>query len=324
MVRIVLIRHSKSCANHVRHLAGTEDRAHPLVHMSQRIRDPALSTVGERMARAYGPQLHAKLVALGFDIDGAILGSSHLRRAKQTAALLFPGRATTTFPHFTEHGALPENTPARMGYRTPDWDAFIRHLSQKRDHDYVIVGHGSFLRSQAWPAVTGRQRRRRFGNLDGFIVEGNITPTGKLSVSKVTEIPYTGEVQPHGPDRCVLPTKVTTLTRKMRRQQKKSRKQKQHQRKQTRRQRGGYVGMPLAFFKDGAQMVGTRGYETGVGLGASTDAWAREPIQQTGGAKQRGGFPAGVVMPFVTNGMRYVPSLVPYMAYKTWKNSRRH
>lgn len=331
-VRIALIRHSKSCANHVRHLAGTEDREHPLVAASQRLRDPPLSAIGQRMARAYGPLLRDRLADAGFNIDNATIGSSHLRRAKQTAALLFPGRTTTTFPHFTEHGAIPENTPAGMRYRTPDWDAFIAHLSRhgdrgtprqgvmrgqtvSPDHEYVIIGHGSFLRSQAWPSVTGKQREKRFGNLDGFIVTGDLTERG-IHVTSVEEIPYGGPVSPHGADQCELPTKVATLTRTM------SRRRTQ---KKQRSQRGGYAtSMPLGFYKDGAQMVGTRGESTGVGLAGSSDTWVRAPLQQTGGHRlQRGGYPAGVVMPFVTNGLRILPSMTGYMGYKMYKNGKK-
>jgi hypothetical protein len=310
-VRIALIRHSKSCANHVRHLAGTEDREHPLVAASQRLRDPPLSAIGQRMARAYGPLLRDRLADAGFNIHDATIGSSHLRRAKQTAALLFPGHATTTFPHFTENGAIPENTPAGMRYRTPDWDAFVAHLSRHGDHEYVIIGHGSFLRSQAWPAVTGERREGRFGNLDGFIVEGDLTPSG-IRVTSVKEIPYAGPVSPNGADQCELPTKVAALTRTM------SRRRTQ---KKQRQQRGGYAtSMPLGFYKDGAQLVGTRGEPTGVGLAGSNDTWARAPLQQTGG--QRGGYPAGVVMPFVANGGRLLP-VAAYMGYKMYKGSRK-
>jgi broad specificity phosphatase PhoE len=209
-VTLVLLRHSKSCANYVRNVAGTDDEEHPLVAASQELRDPALSVVGERMARTYGARLRQRLVAAGVDLDGAVVGSSHLRRAKQTAALLFPNHERQTFPYFTEHGAIPENTPTGMRYRTPDWDDFVRHLASEQGDTFVVVGHGSFLRSQVWPAVTGRRRTKRFANLDGFIVRGMLTG-GRLRVDSVREIPYNGTVSPRRPDTCRLPTRHRKL-----------------------------------------------------------------------------------------------------------------
>lgn len=211
-VTLVLLRHSKSCANYVRNIAGTDSEEHPLVAASQELRDPALSAVGERMARTYGPRLRQRLVAAGVDLDGAVVGSSHLRRAKQTAALLFPSHRRRIFPYFTEHGAIPENTPAGMRYATPDWDDFVRHLGRDRGETFVVVGHGSFLRSQVWPSVTtGHRRTRRFANLDGFIVRGALSKDGRLRVDSVREIPYDGNVSPRRPDTCRLPKRQRNL-----------------------------------------------------------------------------------------------------------------
>ena len=110
-IQLVLIRHSKSCSNYMRYLAGTYDYNNPLVSASQTIRDPKLSAVGVRMARAYRPILQATLREKGIDLDTAVIGSSALGRAKHTAALLFPDHPRQVMPYFTEHGDIPENTP---------------------------------------------------------------------------------------------------------------------------------------------------------------------------------------------------------------------
>ncbi len=329
-IKLFLIRHSKSCANHVRHLAGTEDRNHPLVMASQEIRDPALSAVGTRMATAYGPAIQARLAAAGFDLETAVIGSSHLHRAKQTAAALFPfaERRLVTLPHFTEHGALPENTPAGMEYRAPNWDALIRHLNRKYAHarEFVIVGHGSYLRTQVWPAVTGRTAAE-VRNLDGLLVTGDLK-NGRLRVTGYTEVPYTGAIDPHaGEDQCALPRKIASLTRRMR------------------GQRGGGVNMPLAYFQNGAQMKGTYADETGVGMAETSSGWVRAPLAQTGGRRRtqrqrggfscqnssssrtdgvyhRGGFSPAVMGQFATNGLRLIP-IASYMGYRMVTKKKR-
>jgi broad specificity phosphatase PhoE len=299
-IRLFLIRHSKSCANFVRHAAETEDPAHPLVAASQTIRDPALTEVGRAMARAWSPRLHEILTDHGIAIDTAVIGASALGRARETAELLFPGRRVATIPHFTEHGRIPENTP-RAGLRhSPDWPAFLKHIAHKYSdqRDFVVVGHGSYLRSEAWPAVS-RRAHGRFHNLDGFIIEGAITPSGRLRVRRVHEIPYRAHVSPDGADRCpTLPVrvreKIVAHKRTMRRSthmkrrktagRKQVRRRSIRRRRQTRKQtqRGGAATpMPLAYFQDGAQMRGTYAEPTGAGLAASSPAWIRQPMTQT-------------------------------------------
>ena len=321
-VTLVFVRHSKSCANHVRHVAGTEDRTDPLVAASQHLRDPALSTVGEQMAREYGPQLRAKLIAHGASHDVALIGSSPLRRAKQTARLLFGIERPHTFAFFGEHGQIPENTAEGLAYTKPNWPAFLRtvHARLLIDNDgrrtAIIVGHGSFLRSTVWPAISGKVFKGRVHNLDAFVVRGRFNCDGGFRSTAAAYIPYTGRVKPHAADSCQLPTKIRSETRMTR------------YRKTRRAQRGGYVGMPLAYFKDGAQMQGTTTEPTGVGLGGNTAAWAREPIAQQGGARvtkrkrQGGGFYPSVMGAFIGNGLRLAPA-VAYSGYKLVENQRK-
>jgi hypothetical protein len=204
-IRIVLLRHSKSCANHMRAVAGSHDPAHPLVAASQQVLDPALSEVGRTMATAYGPVLRQRLQRIGFPTASALIASSGLRRAHTTAALLFPGRSVSVLPHIKEHGAIPENTPRRGQRCRPSWRLFLRNLATRCETDYVVVAHGSFLAAEVWPAVAGAHGRRhsRFANLDGFLVEGHLTPTGHLRVERLREIPYSGPVDPTATaDRC--------------------------------------------------------------------------------------------------------------------------
>jgi hypothetical protein len=73
-----------------------------------------------------------------------------------------------------------------------------------------------------------------------------------------------------------LPHKISAKSKKMTRYTQRAKKQKQ---------RGGAAtSMPLAYFQDGAQMRGTYGEPTGVGLAGSTNSMARVGISQTGGA----------------------------------------
>jgi broad specificity phosphatase PhoE len=350
MVKLFLIRHSKSCANLIRYIAGTEELTHPLVAASQQFRDPPLSSVGERMAAAYGLALRHRLAAAGIDVNGlrTVVGSSELLRAQQTAGLLFPSskRRLVTVPHFTEHGALPENTPAGTRYRRPDWDALITHLHREyADADaFVIVGHGSFLRSAVWPAVTGTKRSKPFANLDGILVSGEFDEAGRLReslaharqtrrnslhsllrVDDVTVIPYTGSVNPHTTlDTCPLRQrrKIAATRRMPSRSHNKTHRSRS---RKTRSQKGGSVGMPLAYFKDGAQMQGTTSMPTGTGLTGSNDAWARTALPQTGGRrthKQRGGFSPAIMGQFAANGARVLP-MAAYMGYRMMSKTKK-
>ena len=201
-IKLALIRHSRSCANHMRSLGDH------LEHASQQLRDPGLTLIGRQMADLYGPVLQHRLVTAGVDTARLVVGASALRRAKETAALLFPGHVVQVMPHLTEHGAIPENTPrAGLAGRNPDWSAFIRYLcatvpkGQSECH-MAIVGHGGYLRTEVWSSLTGRMKPA-MGNLDAFIVEGDLDlTTGRLLHRHVTEIPYTERIT--GPDRCVI------------------------------------------------------------------------------------------------------------------------
>ena len=275
------------------------------------------------MAREYGPALQAKLVAHAASREIALIASSPLRRAKQTARLLFGIDRPHTFTFFGEKGHIPENTAEGADYTTPNWPAFLRTVHARLLIDpagrrtVITVGHGSFLRSTVWPAIANTPFMGRVHNLDAFVVRGRFNCDGVFTPDRksATYIPYTGRVKPHAADACALPTKIASDSRMTR-----------YTRKTRAEQRGGYVGMPLAYFKDGAQMQGTTAEPTGVGLGSSTGSWAREPIQQSGGSvkrrAQQGGFSPSIMGSFVTNGMRLVPA-VAYVGYKMLKNQKR-
>jgi hypothetical protein len=277
------------------------------------------------MAVSYGPTLQTKLRDLGIDLDTATIGSSALARAKETAALLFPHHKDHlhVMPHFTEHGAIPENTPTGGLNHKPDWTAFLKHLAKLPGHQFVIVGHGSYLKS-----VTGHST---FKNLEAVMLDGILSPSGKLT-SVTVSIPYTGSVEATAPgDKCVLSAALTkeiaTHTRKMpaRKTHRKRHvsRRKQHSRT-ARKQQGGSYNMPLAYFHNGAQFHGTTADPTGVGIGNAGGEWARSPIQQTGGSKQCGGFPPSIMGSFAANGLKYALPMASYSGYKlfTRKNSR--
>ncbi len=310
-VRIAFIRHSKSCANHLRSI---DDQ---LTEASQKLRDASLSAVGQRMARQYSPLLHRKLRDMGFTLNAdTVVGSSRLRRARHTAALLFPGRRREVYPYFTEYGKVPENTPQGHRYQEPSWSEFTKHIHKEHPstEEFVIVGHGYFLRAVVWPSITGRvYDAPGFYNLDGFVVTGHFTSDGVLLVSSVQDLPYTGPVNPATtPDMCTLPPKIATLTRERTMPCHKTRKQRKAQ-------RGGATSMPLAYFHNGAQLMGTTADPTGVGIGSTTSSWARAPIQQTGGSKkkeQAGGFSPSLMGSFAANGLRYVLPIAAYTGYK--------
>ena len=173
--------------------------------------------------------MRAKAEAAGFDLDldTVTIGSSALRRAKETAALLFPAKGQekdqhVVFPHLTEHGRIPENTPKRHAHTRPDWNAFLRHLrvdratSEQAEAQFIVVGHGSYLRS-VWQELTGRPWAA-FHNLDAFVIEGDLDVRGRLHVDRTERIPYTG-IAPKAlaGDQCVLAKRCTRKIKHMNR-----------------------------------------------------------------------------------------------------------
>lgn len=317
------MRHSKSCSNHVR-----SGESNPNIVVSKEIRDPGLSTLGSSAAHAYGPVLRRRLAEKGFELDRAYVGASALRRAQDTARIVFGRDRIATLPHFTENGQIPENTPAGRPYAAPNWSRFVAHLSTlvTEGQSVAVVGHGSFLLS-LWPKLTGSPRSKRLNNLDGILLDADIGPRG-LRVHSFEEL--------HAPvttgfsDTCGMPDmqKIAAIRKRM-----------------TRKQRGGNgsTGMPLAYFQDGAQMRGTVGEPSGTGLAGS---WFRAPLHQTGGARrgsrrrtrrqqggfgsraergrhslrsQNGGFTPSIMGAFASNGMRLLP-VAGYMGYKMYSN----
>lgn len=188
-IHLFVMRHSKSCSNYLRQMAQTDHRGHPLVKASQQLLDPGLSTIGRKMASHYKPILHERLKAAGFDIDKATIGYSGLRRARETAEIVFPGRTLEHLPHIKEHGNIPENTPSRLRRCRPDWPAFLRHIYEMPQNQFAVVGHGSFLKSDVWSSISDKPHGR-INNLDGFLITGILTSDGKIIHPHVEEFKY--------------------------------------------------------------------------------------------------------------------------------------
>jgi len=308
-VKIFLMRHSKSCSNHMRSLDENDT-------IGQQIRDPGLTAIGHKMAAAYQPLLQKRLAEAGFDLDTAVIGSSALRRAKETATTLFPGRPVVTVPHFIEHGVIPENTPRQSLHRSkkPSWPGVVdwirRTLPSDGSQQLIAVGHGSYLRAEIGPPGGSR-----ISNMDGFILDLDITPSG-YTIRNRTRIDYNAPVSPDTPgDQCVRDAdriKIVTM-RRMARPRTRSRKTQKKQ-QQKNHQRGAGYTMPAAYFQPGAQMYNTSATETGKGIAAwnPDNGWARTALPASG---QRGGFVPSVMGSFVNNGMRLVP-LAGYLGYK--------
>jgi broad specificity phosphatase PhoE len=218
-IKLLLIRHSKSCANllreHGARVHHTRTRK-AIFSASQKVRDPGLTAIGRKMAESYGPALRSKVTSAGFDLDTATIGSSALRRAKETAALLFPTASLTVFPHLTEHGRIPENTPKRHVHTRPDWNAFLRHLrvdratSEQASAQFIIVGHGSYLR-EVWQELTGKPWPV-FHNLDSFVIEGDLDVRGRLRVESTQRLIAPRTLEKGADDQCLV-----SVTRKIKR-----------------------------------------------------------------------------------------------------------
>jgi len=265
-MKLFLMRHSKSCANHLREVGATND---------QELRDPGLSAVGAAAAASYGPVLRKRLLRLGFDVDDAVIGSSALRRARDTAHLVF-GKQPLVLPHFTEHGHIPENTPEKGRYAVPNWPALFRHICTMRAESLAIVGHGSFLTS-LWPTFTGKARGQKLKNLDGILLE--ITD-GKIHVIKEIRGPPMA-----GPDRCLVrdTRKLSALNRmgaahsRARTLKAKAAKAKTAKRKNKRRTQRG--GNSLPYYAP--HRMEQYGAAAGVDKTEPSAAWARPALSAT-------------------------------------------
>ena len=309
------MRHSKSCCNHIRHDVNVQN-----IPLSQKIRDPALSIEGRRVASLYGPILQRRLAAVGFDIGKAKILTSKLQRAKETAALVFK-RESRVIDNFTENGAVPENTPASTPYKKPSWPAVVKQLADLTSNgdSVVVVGHGSYLGS-LWPLLTGAPRKTRLNNLDGILLDITVSPSGDFIVHEHRDflIPMTIKAKDRN-DRCsVADTRKIAALSKMK-QRKSQRKQRRSQRKSRRtNQSGGFAtSMPLGFHQAGAQFTGTFPYPTGDRPVFPTEGnFIRAPLPQAGG------FSPSVMGAFAENGARLVPMAV-YSGYKLMSNQKK-
>jgi phosphohistidine phosphatase SixA len=315
-IKLFLMRHSKSCCNHIRHDANVKD-----IPLSQEIRDPALSAEGRRVAALYGPMLQRRLEAAGFDIDGATILTSTLQRAKETASLVF-GRPSRTIDSFTENGAIPENTPGSTGYKKPNWPTVVQQLASvaANGDSVVAVGHGSYLGS-LWPVLTGSSRKKRLNNLDGILLDMTVSPSGHYVVHGHREllIPKAIQAKDRGDQCSIADTRKIAALNKMGHRQKKSRRQrKSRNQRNQRNQSGGYASMPLGFHQAGAQFAGTFPYPTGdQTVFPTTGNYIRAPLTQG----QVGGFSPSVMGAFAENGARLLPMAV-YSGYKLVTNQK--
>jgi hypothetical protein len=201
-IKLMFIRHSKSCSNFIRELSRynhTRNRKERIKSLSSKIQDPGLTSIGHEMAKKYGPELRIKAVDAGFDIDSATIGSSALRRAKQTVKLLFPTtQKVVVYPHTSELGLVLENTPKRPNdYSEPDWKKFLKHLkyAYPKQSDFIVVGHGSYLKD-VWKKATNSSRSLH--NLDSFVICGDLDDRGHLRINETTFLSYTGLVSAKG------------------------------------------------------------------------------------------------------------------------------
>ena len=309
-IKLFLMRHSKSCCNHIRHDSNVQN-----IPLSQEIRDPALSVDGHRVAGLYGPRIRSCLQKAGFDVAGAMIASSKLHRAQETAKLVF-GRAATPLTHFAENGAIPENTPADSSYEKPNWPAVVRQLARLTGEgdSVAVVGHGSYLGS-LWPILTGKERDSRLNNLDGILLDISVAASGHFVVHGHRELRCLLKAKDHG-DKC-----TTMDTRKIAALSKmttfKAKKTKRTMRR-SRSQRGGFANLPLGYVQPGGQMAGTSPSPTGVQPVFPTEGqYIRAPLPG-----QIGGFSPSVMGAFAANGMRLVP-MAGYMGYRMYSNEKK-
>ena len=304
VIRICVIRHSKSGSNLLRERGeGGQD-----------LHDPGLTILGKKAAHEYSPKLIRLLEKNGFDLSSTVIGASPLRRAQETAHALFPDTTIHIFGELNEHGHIPENIPRCNTSTRKGWNRFLQMLSKTYSSDekpltVIAVGHRTFFRKEVLQPLG---KDHPMNNMDAAILEIDCSQSQSRSKPKTRFIKHI----PHGK------TIRTAGDRYIDRYKRKTRRYSSMAR---RTQKGG-GNFPYGYFHDGAQAMGRSDSATGAGLGTTSDLWAREPIQQSGGSRstckcQRGGFPASIMGSFVQNGMSLMPA-AGYMLYRSQKDSR--
>ena len=268
------------------------DACDPLANAIENIPNPVLSKHGKTMCREYGPVLKERLEAAGIDFGAALLGGSYLRRATETASLLFPGHTVARVPYLTEPGDIPVNQPD--GGFTSSWPDALRHLAGTGQTQFVIVSHGNYMRERVWPSVS-REPSAYMGNLDTIVIRGFLTREGNLLRPTAHRIDYDGRLTTESPgDSCSLPRSLAYIHQLARRTKKQQLADQARMRKP--RQTGGWIPSVMGSFVKVPKAPSV------------TD--------------QKGGFIPSVMGGFVENGLRLIP-LCGYLGYKMFKTTRK-
>jgi len=226
-----------------------------LANAIENIPNPVLSKHGKIMCREYGPVLKERLEAAGIDFGSALLGGSYLRRATETATLLFPGHTVARVPYLTEAGDVPVNQPD--GGFTSSWPDALRHLAGTGRSQFVIVSHGNYMRERVWPSVS-REPSAYMGNLDTIVIRGFLTREGNLLQPRVDRIDYDGRLTTESPgDSCSLPRSLAYIHQLARR----TKKQQLADQARMRKQKGGWAPSVMgSFVENGLRLIPLCGY----------------------------------------------------------------
>ena len=311
--RICILRHSKSCSNLLLERGQN----------GQNVRDPGLTSLGRTAAEKYSPVLQSILRANGFDLENTVVGASPLLRAQETARTLFPNTIIHQFDQLSEHGHIPENIPRCRTISDKGWNVFLKWLvktySAQSSVSIVAVGHRTFFRKEV---LSPLGKDIPLSNMDGAIVEYD-SDTGKTKFIKY--ILYGKKIETHG-DRCIISTPQKIKSHgysSMKSRSRNTRTARKSRKAGKSSQRGG--GLPYLY----NQMSTMSDTPTGVGLGATSSAWIRDPISQSGGKRQNktckcqgGGFSPSAMGHFVANGLSLLPA-AGFMYYRSTNKKTR-
>ena len=193
-IRLFIMRHGRSFSNMLRdprRLGRSPTKRE--VDESQALLDPPLTDFGQQACEWYRSELPSLLRSIGVSPARAVLGSSRLLRAQQTAEDIFPSKDLVIFKSLGENGDVPENTPRGMQYRHPSFQDFLSEIRQiSLDEgvlDFVVVAHGSFIQRSISEIVGGEIPP--LSNLDGYLLNFAVNKYGGLhATGPVISLPF--------------------------------------------------------------------------------------------------------------------------------------